>query len=303
MAGQATSLCRYPKESDLVAFRIPSNCFVKLHAGTWHAGPLFPEPDNMSFYNLELADTNVVDHNTHKYSKDGIVYELQEQWRIWIQLRSLPSATPWRQPVLHSESSPYELLEKVCDEYYPLRNDACAWLECAVVKYLHQSCDCLTALIDNLCVTLQSVPYWSTVYWYIRDVSLRASFEISSGWGWSERIVGLCQQFLAFLVIHCEIQTMAATDAPSTIILTRSSFWNSDQYAVSQLSIFSSADKAYYQVSAFFPWIYFQAKHILAMKKCQHGLRMDMNSHWQLKTRGVSTSNYVLPDTPFWYCL
>ena len=79
MSGQATSLYRYPKESDLVAFRIPSNCFVKLHAGTWHAGPLFPEPDNMSFYNLELADTNVVDHNTHKYSKDGIVYELQEQ--------------------------------------------------------------------------------------------------------------------------------------------------------------------------------------------------------------------------------
>jgi hypothetical protein len=26
------------------------------------------------FYNLELSDTNVVDHNTHDYRKDGIEF-------------------------------------------------------------------------------------------------------------------------------------------------------------------------------------------------------------------------------------
>jgi ureidoglycolate lyase len=34
-----------------------------LHKGTWHAGPLF-EGAAQSFFNLELADTNVVDHHT-----------------------------------------------------------------------------------------------------------------------------------------------------------------------------------------------------------------------------------------------
>lgn len=32
------------------------------------AGPLFDSSDAMSFYNLELSDTNVVDHNTHDYA-------------------------------------------------------------------------------------------------------------------------------------------------------------------------------------------------------------------------------------------
>ena len=74
-----SNLCRYPKTEDLTAFRIPSDCFVKLHAGTWHAGPLFSQPEHVSFYNLELSDTNVTDHNTHRYLQDdGIEYELQE---------------------------------------------------------------------------------------------------------------------------------------------------------------------------------------------------------------------------------
>ena len=34
------------------------------------AGPLF-DGERMSFYNLELADTNVVDHNTHDYGAGG----------------------------------------------------------------------------------------------------------------------------------------------------------------------------------------------------------------------------------------
>jgi hypothetical protein len=32
------------------------------------AGPLFDSSEAMSFYNLELSDTNVVDHNTHDYA-------------------------------------------------------------------------------------------------------------------------------------------------------------------------------------------------------------------------------------------
>ena len=33
------------------------------------AGPLFDAGPTMDFYNLELKDTNVVDHNTHDYRK------------------------------------------------------------------------------------------------------------------------------------------------------------------------------------------------------------------------------------------
>ena len=40
---------------------------IKLHLGTWHAGPFFPEP-SASFFNLELADTNQSDHETHPLS-------------------------------------------------------------------------------------------------------------------------------------------------------------------------------------------------------------------------------------------
>ena len=48
-----------------------------MHAGTWHAGPLFDNANEMDFYNLELADTNVVDHNTHVYKKtDNLNFEL-----------------------------------------------------------------------------------------------------------------------------------------------------------------------------------------------------------------------------------
>ena len=36
---------------------------IKLHLGTWHAGPLFDAP-SASFFNLELADTNQKDHQT-----------------------------------------------------------------------------------------------------------------------------------------------------------------------------------------------------------------------------------------------
>lgn len=57
-----------PALEDLAAFRIPGNCFIKLEVGTWHAGPYF-EHEFVDFYNLELSDTNVVDHFTHSFLK------------------------------------------------------------------------------------------------------------------------------------------------------------------------------------------------------------------------------------------
>lgn len=52
-----------PDLSRLQAFHIPGDCFIKLEVGTWHAGPYF-EADQVDFYNLELSDTNITDHET-----------------------------------------------------------------------------------------------------------------------------------------------------------------------------------------------------------------------------------------------
>ncbi len=57
-----------PNLDQLAAFQIPGNCFIKLEVGTWHAGPYF-EADQVDFYNLELSDTNIVDHFTHDFLK------------------------------------------------------------------------------------------------------------------------------------------------------------------------------------------------------------------------------------------
>jgi len=57
------SQAAFPRLEDIVAFRIPGNCFIKLEVGTWHAGPYFNDPW-VDFYNLELSDTNLVDHDT-----------------------------------------------------------------------------------------------------------------------------------------------------------------------------------------------------------------------------------------------
>lgn len=77
VAAPSGSVQNAPAEKDLHAFKIPSGKFVKLHQGTWHAGPLFQNHESMDFYNLELSDTNQVDHNTHVYShKDGLQFEV-----------------------------------------------------------------------------------------------------------------------------------------------------------------------------------------------------------------------------------
>ncbi|MGK7888370.1 MAG: ureidoglycolate lyase [Leptolyngbyaceae cyanobacterium] len=52
-----------PDPEKITAFRIPGDRFIKLEVGTWHAGPYFDQPV-VDFYNLELSDTNVVDHHT-----------------------------------------------------------------------------------------------------------------------------------------------------------------------------------------------------------------------------------------------
>lgn len=57
-----------PVLENIAAFRIPGNCFIKLEVGTWHAGPYF-EHEFVDFYNLELTDTNTVDHFTHNFLK------------------------------------------------------------------------------------------------------------------------------------------------------------------------------------------------------------------------------------------
>jgi ureidoglycolate hydrolase len=46
-----------PDLGRLIAFRIPGDCVIKLHVGTWHAGPLFTHAKCL-FLNLENLDTN-----------------------------------------------------------------------------------------------------------------------------------------------------------------------------------------------------------------------------------------------------
>lgn len=50
-----------PAPDALQAFVIEGSAVVKLHRGTWHAGPYF-QASYMDFFNLELADTNRSDH-------------------------------------------------------------------------------------------------------------------------------------------------------------------------------------------------------------------------------------------------
>lgn len=57
-----------PRLEEIAAFHIPGNCFIKLEVGTWHAGPYF-DHEFVDFYNLELSDTNSVDHFTHNFLK------------------------------------------------------------------------------------------------------------------------------------------------------------------------------------------------------------------------------------------
>lgn len=50
------------------AFLIPGDTAIMLAVGTWHAGPLFNQTAQ-NFFNLELADTNEVDHETDYFGE------------------------------------------------------------------------------------------------------------------------------------------------------------------------------------------------------------------------------------------
>ncbi|MGJ3246606.1 MAG: ureidoglycolate lyase [Elainellaceae cyanobacterium] len=53
----------HPNCEQIQAFQVPGSGFIKLNLGTWHAGPFFDDPF-VDFYNLELSDTNIADHDT-----------------------------------------------------------------------------------------------------------------------------------------------------------------------------------------------------------------------------------------------
>lgn len=67
-----------PATDDVSVFRISGSKFLKLNRGTWHAGPLFTV-GSMDFYNLELSNTNVVDHTTHSFVKENGVFFIIEE--------------------------------------------------------------------------------------------------------------------------------------------------------------------------------------------------------------------------------
>ncbi len=65
-----------PDPSHVQAFQIPGTCFIKLHIGTWHAGPYF-DVEWVDFYNLELSDTNQVDHDTYSFlNHENLQFEI-----------------------------------------------------------------------------------------------------------------------------------------------------------------------------------------------------------------------------------
>jgi hypothetical protein len=79
VAAPSGSVANYPQQQQLMAFKVPHGVFIKMKEGTWHAGPLFDGSEHMDFYNLELSDTNVVDHNTHDYaSANRVTYRVLE---------------------------------------------------------------------------------------------------------------------------------------------------------------------------------------------------------------------------------
>ncbi|KAF0887496.1 hypothetical protein E2562_002227 [Oryza meyeriana var. granulata] len=67
-----------PDPAEVRVFRVSGAKFLKLHIGTWHAGPLF-KADAVDFYNLELSNTNIVDHTTHDFKKDdGVTFVIED---------------------------------------------------------------------------------------------------------------------------------------------------------------------------------------------------------------------------------
>ena len=70
-----------PSINNAKLFVFHGEMIVKLHSGTWHAGPIFladepgcgAEQRSVSFFNLELADTNIVDHNNSDFEEPLLI--------------------------------------------------------------------------------------------------------------------------------------------------------------------------------------------------------------------------------------
>jgi ureidoglycolate hydrolase len=86
------SLEQFPTAEDIEVFQIEGDTVVKMEPGVWHAGPMFivsssaslklsshvkQDANYMDFLSLELSDTNIVDHNTHVYTREGITFSVQ----------------------------------------------------------------------------------------------------------------------------------------------------------------------------------------------------------------------------------
>ena len=56
-----------PDLAAIKGFAVQPGTAIKLHAGTWHAGPFFAA-ERMNFFNLELSDTNETDHQTFMFA-------------------------------------------------------------------------------------------------------------------------------------------------------------------------------------------------------------------------------------------
>jgi hypothetical protein len=65
---RSEDLASEPEFENICGFLIPGDVAIKLHRGTWHAGPFFEE-DEISFLNLELSDTNETDHQNSYLEK------------------------------------------------------------------------------------------------------------------------------------------------------------------------------------------------------------------------------------------
>ncbi len=81
LLGVARPLAREDPEAEpaldaIRGFLIPGGVAVLLHRGTWHAGPYFHDA-TMAFFNLELTDTNEVDHQSCDLSaRYGVTFRL-----------------------------------------------------------------------------------------------------------------------------------------------------------------------------------------------------------------------------------
>jgi hypothetical protein len=85
------------RPEDIVAFEVSPPDALSLHVGTWHSGPYFHEPER-DFYNLELSDTYVIDHDTKDYRPGEVRISggvLRSDCVTSLKLLALPSPR-WR---------------------------------------------------------------------------------------------------------------------------------------------------------------------------------------------------------------